>query len=103
MESNLSLNSMKNRQWKSQEKLMIVLEGMRSTVSLAELCSRHQITQSQYYLWRDRLLKQGQMLFEHGGPDKRSNHLENENRQLKGIIGELTVELKKTEKLINQW
>lgn len=94
---------MKNRQWKPQEKLMIVLEGMRSTVSLAELCSRHQISQSQYYLWRDRLLKQGQMLFEHGGPDKRSSRLENENRQLKGIIGELTVELKKTEKLINQW
>lgn len=94
---------MKNRKWKPQDKLMIVLEGMRSTVPLAELCSGHQISQSQYYLWRDRLLKQGQLLFEHRGPDKNQDRLENENRQLKSLIGELTVELKKTEKLISQW
>ena len=59
--------------------------------------SRHQISQTQYYKWRDRLLSEGQKLFVHGGPDKTEQRLKTENKKLKTIIGELTVELKKSE------
>ena len=65
--------------------------------------SRHAITQSQYYIWRDRLLKDGEAIFSFGGADKEQERLRDENSKLKGIIGELTVELKNTEEILGQW
>ena len=88
---------MKKRNWTGKEKLKIVLEGMREESNLAEVCNRHQITQSQYYRWRDKLLSEGDKLFVRGGLDKEREHLRVENKKLKGIIGELTVELKKND------
>lgn len=88
---------MKKKKRSAQEKLMIVLEGIQNKVPLGELCSRHQITQSQYYQWRDRLLKHGSGIFDYGGPDKENERLRKEVTELKAFVGELTVELKKTE------
>ena len=39
---------MKRRQWKPEEKLKIVMEGLRADCTVSELCNRHQITQTQY-------------------------------------------------------
>lgn len=94
---------MKNRKRSSKEKLMIVLEGVKGSNSLGELCTRHGISQSQYYIWRDKLLKDGGAIFNFGGPDKEQQRLREENGKLKGIIGELTVELKKTQEILEQW
>ena len=88
---------MKRRNWTPQQKLEIVLEGLKESSTLAELCNRYQISQTQYYQWKDRLLGDGHKLFNRGGVDKESDRLEKENRQLKGIIGDLTVELKKND------
>ena len=90
---------MKKRSWKGQEKLQIVLEGLKGQISLAELCSRHQISQAQYYQWRDRLIKEGGKVFDYGGPTKSEDHLKQQVGRLQRIIGELTVELKKSEEL----
>lgn len=88
---------MKRRQWTSKEKLNIVLQGLKGEISVAELCNRHQISQSQYYKWRDRLFAEGTKIFDHGGPGRVEQRLQKEVRKLKGIIGDLTVELKKSE------
>ena len=88
---------MKRRQWTPKDKLEIVLQGLKGQISVAELCNRHQISQTQYYKWRDRLLREGAKVFEHGGPDRAEQRLRNEVRRLKAIIGDLTIELKKTE------
>ncbi len=88
---------MKRRQWTSKEKLTIVLQGLKGEVSVAGLCNEHQISQSQYYKWRDRLLADGTKIFDHGGPDRAEQRLQKEVRKLKSIIGDLTVELKKSE------
>jgi transposase-like protein len=88
---------MKKRNWSSKEKFKIVLEGIRDEANLAEVCNRHQITQSQFYRWRDKLLAEGDKLFVRGGMDKEQERLRAENKKLKGIIGELTVELKKSD------
>ena len=88
---------MKRRQWTSKEKLNIVLQGLKGEISVAGLCNEHQISQSQYYKWRDRLLADGAKIFDHGGPDRAEQRLQKEVRKLKGIIGDLTVELKKSE------
>jgi len=88
---------MKRRTWTANEKLAIVLEGLRGDGTVADLCTRHQINQSQYYAWRDKLLNDGAKVFEHGGVDRQTERLQADLRRLKGIIGDLTIELKKNE------
>lgn len=88
---------MKRRKWTPKQKLEIVLEGLRGEISISELCNRHQISQGQYYAWRDKLLADGEHIFEHGGIEHKTERLRDENRRLKGIIGDLTVELKKND------
>lgn len=88
---------MKRRKWTAKQKLQIVLEGMSGRVPLAQLCLKHQISQAQYYTWRDRLLNDGEKVFDRGGPDAKEERLLKENADLKRMIGELHVELKKSE------
>jgi transposase len=88
---------MQRRKWSSKDKLTIVLEGLKGTVPLGELCAKFQISQSQYYKWRDQLLANGAKVFDYGGVDKSTERLLREIQNLKHIIGDLTVELKKSE------
>lgn len=88
---------MEKRKWKGQQKLQIVLEGIKGQATIAELCNRHQISQTQYYEWRDRLINQGAKVFEHGGAEQEEERLKKEVSRLKQTIGELHVELKKSE------
>ena len=88
---------MKNRQWSSQKKLQIVLEGLQGKLSISELCNQYEIHQSLYYKWRDKVLASSPMIFENE-PDKKVERLESKVKQLTQLVGELTIELKKTEK-----
>jgi hypothetical protein len=54
---------MQIRKWSSKDKLAIVLEGLKGAVPLGELCAKFQISQSQYYKWRDQLLANGPKVF----------------------------------------
>ena len=88
---------MKNRKWQSQEKLRIVLEGLSGQIEISKLCAKYKIAQTQYYQWRDHLLKFGHKAFESKNITKKEQRLESEVINLKKIIGDLTVELKKSE------
>ena len=88
---------MDKRHWSSQEKLRIILEGLSGQIEIAKLCAKYQIAQAQYYRWRDQLLQHGHQAFETKDITKKEQHLEAENAKLKRIIGDLTVELKKSE------
>ena len=88
---------MEKRKWTSQQKLQIVLEGLSGQIEISKLCSKYQIAQTQYYQWRDQLLKYGNQAFEVKNFTKKEQHLEQEVQKLKRIIGDLTVELKKNE------
>ena len=87
---------MKRRQWSSQEKLKVVLEGLSGQIEISRLCAKYQIAQTQHYQWRDRLLKFGNQAFEQKNVAKKEQHLEQDVQKLKHIVGELTVELKKS-------
>lgn len=50
---------MQRRTWTADEKLGILLAGLKQTLSVAELCREHQISQTQYYKWRDQFLEGG--------------------------------------------
>lgn len=88
---------MEKRMWTAQEKLRIVLEGLSGQIEISKLCSKYQIAQAQYYRWRDQLLQHGHQAFETKNITKKEQNLESEVVKLKRIIGDLTVELKKTE------
>lgn len=88
---------MKNRHWQPKEKFKIVLEGMSGQIEITKLCAKYQICQTQYYKWRDQFIQFGHQAFEQKQISKKEQHLENEVTKLKRIIGDLTIELKKSE------
>ena len=88
---------MKKRQWTGKQKLQIVLEGLRGTTPLGELCAKYEIGQAQFYVWRDMLLKNGEKAFELKTADKQRAVLEKRLAKMQSVIGELTMELKKSE------
>lgn len=47
------------KQYSSEEKIRIVLEGLRGEESIAELCRREGIAQSLYYGWSKEFLEAG--------------------------------------------
>ena len=85
---------MKRRKWDPKTKAMIVVQGLKGK-PVAEICVEHQISQTQYYQWRDHFLANVHQVFD--GNEKKSELIIQENARLRKIIGDLTVELKKTE------
>lgn len=91
---------MKRRKWKASEKSLIVLEGLKGK-AISELCNEHQISQSQYYQWRDQFLAHAHKAFESEKLAQREVSLQKENAKLKKLVGELTLELKKSDELLD--
>ncbi len=88
---------MKYRKWNSKTKAKIVLEGLQNKIPLAELCNRYQITQSRYYYWLNEFQAKSHEVFNTTKKSKKERRVIEENKSLKRIIANLTIELKKTE------
>ena len=92
---------MKQRKWTADEKLAIVMEGIKEKKSVAEICREHQISHSQYYKWRDRFLEGGKKALVNGATD--DNVYKAEIEKLQKIIGKQAIQieiLKKTEEIL---
>jgi hypothetical protein len=46
----------KYRSWTAQQKIEIVLAGLRGDRTVREVCREHEISDTLYYSWRDKLL-----------------------------------------------
>lgn len=88
---------MKYRKWDAKTKTRILLEGLEHTIPLAELCNKYQISQSLYYYWLNEFQAKAYKAFESDHKTKKEQKLEADNKKLKQIIAELSIELKKTE------
>jgi transposase len=83
------------RQYSSEEKIRIVLEGLRGEESIAELCRKEGIAESLYYKWSKEFLEAGKARLE--GDTKRQatsgdvEHIRRENEQLKQLVAELAL------------
>lgn len=83
------------RQYSAEEKIRIVLEGLRGEETVAELCRREGISQSLYYKWSKELLEAGKSRL--AGDTKRQatsedvDELRAENDQLKHWVAELAL------------
>ena len=91
------------RKFSSEEKIRIVLEGLKGEETIAELCRREGINPNLYYNWSKEFLEAGKKRLK--GDTKREAtsgevlELRGENDQLKQLVAELSLEnrrLKKT-------
>jgi putative transposase len=70
----------------SEEQIIAVLKEAEAGMKTPELCRRHGITQQTFYRWKSK----------YGGLDvsemRRLRQLEDENRKLKHVVAELTLD-----------
>jgi len=83
------------KKYSAEEKVRIVLEGLRGEEKIAELCRREGIHQNMYYKWSKEFLEAGkQRLVGDTRREADSQEVEamrNENEQLKAVVAELTL------------
>ena len=83
------------KQYSTEEKIRIVLEGLRGEMSLAELCRREGIHQNMYYRWSKEFLDAGKKRLQ--GETQREatstevTSLRQENAQLKQLVADLAL------------
>jgi len=83
------------RKFSPEEKIRIVLEGLRGEQSVAELCRREGIAANLYYRWSKDFLEAGKKQL--AGDTVREatsdevKALRNENRELKEVVAEITL------------
>src|SRR5210317_926375 len=86
------------RKFSSEEKIRIVLEGLRGEESIAELCRREGISPNLYYNWSKEFLEAGKRRLQ--GNTKREatssevTDLRRENSQLKEMLAEMALRLR---------
>jgi transposase len=83
------------RKYSAEEKIRIVLEGLRGDLTIAELCRREGINQNLYYKWSKDFLEAGKQRL--AGDTKRQassnevKELRREREQLKQLVAELAL------------
>ena len=86
------------RNFSSEEKIRIVLDGLRGEDSIAELCRREGIAQSLYYTWSKEFLEAGKKRL--AGDTARAatsdevKLLRRESHDLKEVVAEQALELR---------
>ena len=80
----------------TEEKIRIVLEGLRGEYSIAELCRREAIAQSLYYSWSKEFLEAGKKRLAGDAARQATSpevkDLRREAVDLKEVVAELTLE-----------
>ena len=93
------------RVFNAEEKIRIVLEGLRGDESITELCRKEGINTNVYYNWSKEFLEAGKKRL--SGDTKREANsgevisLKNENLGLKQLVAELSLENRMLKKSLN--
>ncbi len=80
------------RMFTSEQKITIVMEALRAEISVAEICRKYSIHQSQFYKWNKEFMEAGKKRL--AGDTTRDatndevNNLRNENAKLKEMVAE---------------
>ena len=86
------------RRFSAEEKIRIVVSGLRGEDSIAELCRQEGIAQSQYYSWSKEFMEAGKKRLA-GDTMREANtdevkELRKEARELKEVVAEQALELR---------
>jgi len=94
------------RHFSAEEKIRVVLEGLRGEESIAELCRREGIATSMYYGWSKEFLEAGKKRL--AGDTTRAatsdevKALRREAQSLKEVVADLTLENRLLKKSMNE-
>jgi transposase len=84
------------RHFSAEDKIRIVLEGLRGEESIAELCRREGIASSMYYGWSKEFLEAGKKRLAGDTAREATSHevkdLRREAQALKEVVADLTLE-----------
>ena len=86
------------KQYSAEEKIRIVLDGLRGEVTIAELCRREGIAESLYYSWSKEFLEAGKRRL--AGDTARAatssevKDLKHQAQELKEVVAEQALELR---------
>jgi transposase-like protein len=76
-----------------EEKLAIVLSGLKNDANISEICRKNNISQSLYYKWRDKFLEGGKQGLQSNGNQKQSDQYKSKISELERVIGKKTIEI----------
>jgi transposase len=84
------------RRFPAEEKIRIVMEGIRAEVSIADLCRREGIHPTIYYKWLKEFMEAGKGRLRGDARREASSdevtHLRGENERLKLLVADLSLE-----------
>ena len=85
------------RKFSADEKIRIVVEGLRGEIPISELCRREKISPSQYYKWSKQFLEAGKNALtretSRNATDDEVRDLRQENERLKIALAEQSYHL----------
>ena len=93
------------RKFNSEEKIRIILQGLKGEESIAAICRREGIAPSLYYKWSKTFLQAGKRRLK-GDTMREANsdevsELRQENEQLKQLVAELSLKNRVLKKSLN--
>jgi transposase len=93
----------KYRTFTAQQKIEIVLAGLRGDRSVKEVCREHEIAETLYYSWREKLLEGGRTAL--AGKEERTGEkeLKKKIRDLERTLGRKTYELEIAGEALRGW
>jgi len=82
---------MSKKNLSAEEKMAIVMAGIKGDKTVAQICREYGISQSQYYKWRDAFLDGAKSALERKGHLSREKQLERKIEELERVIGKQAV------------
>jgi transposase len=84
------------RKFGAEEKIRIILEGLKGEFSIAEICRKENVHPTQYYKWSKDFLEAGKKRL-NGDTEREANSSEvvgirSENESLKALVAELSLQ-----------
>src|SRR5438094_5298992 len=91
------------RSWTAKQKIEIVLAGLRGDRSVKEVCREHEISETLYYSWREKLLAGGREVL--AGKEERGGERELRRKigKLERALGRKTYELEIAGEALRGW
>ncbi len=93
------------RRFSSEEKIRIVLEGLRGEASIAEICRKEGIVTNLYYRWAKEFLEAGKKRMQGDTAREATSaevkELRQQNTDLKQVVAELTLANRVLKKSLN--
>jgi transposase len=95
------------KKYSAEEKIRIVLDGLRGEETIAELCRREGISSGMYYKWSKEFLEAGKQRL--AGNSKRQadsdevKELRRQNEQYKQLVAELSLKNRVLKKSLLGW